>query len=608
MTRSMQLLRCALIACALPSVLPSAQQRDAPALPALGTGSISGTVIDDATGQPVSRAKVMIGGSTVGLIKSISTDDAGRFFFGDVQSRDYVIYVRDPRYLPAQYGASGQGRPGTIVAVADGQQISNLTIRLIRGGVLTGTVSDGFGEPREGAGVRLLRWGYSPSGTRALVSAALAAGRTDDRGVYRMAGVPPGEYFVLVARYPQEGLVGPVGFEEALPITHADIEAVLTGRRPSAAASSTNPRRVAFAPTFYPSVVVAADARPITIAAGEERSGVDVVTRPVPLATLRGRVILPNGVNPQLTQVQLFATDPIAALNGSSMDWGSSDSKGVFTFREVLPASYVLTAQVFLADADGPGTGGAQPGPPRLALWSMLPVDVDGHDIPDLTLALQPTTTLSGRVVAAGAAPETVRLDQLTVRLVAVVANGQVNVSGAPATADLSGRFRITGVTPGRYRVDIGPAGGRLGGPSGVWLASAMVNGVNAADLPVELGATDVSDVALTVTAERTQLSGTLRDRSGRVLPGFSIVAFSMDRSSWMPQSRRTASARVGSDGTFKLADLPPGEYYVAAAADVENGQWFDPDFLAQLASAPLLRLSLAPGEKRVVELTRDGR
>src|SRR5262249_20384795 len=158
------------------------------------------------------------------------------------------------------------------------------------------------------------------------------------------------------------------------------------------------------------------------------------------------------------------------------------------------------------------------------------------------------------------------------------------------------------------YRVEVGAAGARPGGSPAYWLASAMVNGVNAADSPVELGAADVAGVAPTVTAERTQPSRTLHHRSGRVLPGLYRVALSTDRTNWVPQSRRTASARVASDGTFKIADLPPGEYYVGAAEDVAAGQRFDPNFLAQLASAPLLRLSLSIGEKRVVELTHENR
>ena len=55
---------------------------------------------------------------------------------------------------------------------------------------------------------------------------------------------------------------------------------------------------------------------------------------------------------------------------------------------------------------------------------------------------------------------------------------------------------------------------------------------------------------------------------------------------------------RPGSDGRYKVADLPPGEYYIAALTDVEQNEWLDPAFLTQLVPAST-KVAVAEGEKK---------
>src|SRR5690349_7035082 len=50
--------------------------------------------------------------------------------------------------------------------------------------------------------------------------------------------------------------------------------------------------------------------------------------------------------------------------------------------------------------------------------------------------------------------------------------------------------------------------------------------------------------------------------------------------------SRRHAVARPATDGAFVMSQLPPGEYFLAAASDLRTDEWFDPTILRELASA----------------------
>jgi hypothetical protein len=64
---------------------------------------------------------------------------------------------------------------------------------------------------------------------------------------------------------------------------------------------------------------------------------------------------------------------------------------------------------------------------------------------------------------------------------------------------------------------------------------------------------------------------------------------------------------RPASSGAYLVKNLPPGEYCVAAVTDVEQGAWWDPEFLAELLKASPLRVTLAESEKKTLNLRVGG-
>src|SRR4029453_10469196 len=79
---------------------------------------------------------------------------------------------------------------------AAGQKLDRLSLPIARGGVITGAVVDDVGDPAFGAQVRALRY-VLRTGVRTLQVAG--QGSTDDRGVYRIPALPPGEYLVVTS-------------------------------------------------------------------------------------------------------------------------------------------------------------------------------------------------------------------------------------------------------------------------------------------------------------------------------------------------------------------------------------------------------------------------
>jgi hypothetical protein len=252
-------------------------------------------------------------------------------------------------------------------------------------------------------------------------------------------------------------------------------------------------------------------------------------------------------------------------------------------------------------------------------LWASADVTVNGQSITGLALALASGMSVSGRLeFRSTSLPPPTDLTRVRVTLSSQDPQTQQALGGGMglATVDASGNFTIAGVPPGRYVLRANaPAPGSIGGlgvPSptataGNWsLKSSTVNGRDSLDFPFEVkpGA-DVAGALLSFVDHSQTLKGTLQDATGRPTDDYTIIVFAADKSYWTPQSRRIASARPGTDGSYTFG-LPPGDYRITAVVDVEQGEWFDPDFLTQLLPASI-PVSIGEGETKTQDLKLAG-
>ena len=161
-----------------------------------------GQVVDAATGRPLTGALVTLTGPPPADGRPrprLMTGADGRFVFRDLQRGAYTITVARNGYVDGAYGRTRPGGPSVPLTVTDGQRLGDVAIRLWRHAAITGTVVDESGEPQIGVQVRALQRGVPP-GQRRFVPVASAS--TDDRGLYRLGGLTPGDYLVVsVMRY-----------------------------------------------------------------------------------------------------------------------------------------------------------------------------------------------------------------------------------------------------------------------------------------------------------------------------------------------------------------------------------------------------------------------
>ena len=649
--------------------------RDAQTAATAGTGVISGVVTTSGQGSPVRRARVTLSGAELRGGRSTLTNDQGAFTFVALPAGRFTLTASKAGYVDIPFGAKRPGRPGTPIQLAAAQKMERADIALPRGGVITGIVVDENGEPAPGTQVRVMRY-VIRTGERQLQTAG--QDQSDDRGMYRIYGLQPGEY--LVSAVPRNQNIGDLRNTIAAEIEMVMQQLQTTGLRGGGGggggggmgggagragrggdmgfgqlggrgggdlmgrveqlqaqlAQQEQQQAVAYAPVYYPGTPSPAQSTGVTLAVGEERPGVDFQLRLVPTSKVAGRVQGMGTSLPQGTQVSLMPLDQLnmPPVPGAGPSTTRTLADGSFTFNTVPPGQYRVMARgnVRVAEAGGEAQagrggrgGGGRGGPGQIAqiLWGSSDISVAGQDVTDVTVSLQAGMTISGRVSFEGsiALPPT-DLTRVRISLSPRGSQPGLDLGGLPpATVDASGNFKIPGVPPGRYTLSANaPAGqapgaavaGGRGGAAGAagaaaagqWvLKSATVGGRDVLDYPLELQPNQEIGGALLTFVDRTQeVTGTIQDTTGAPTADYSIILFPADKSYWVPLSRRIQSVRPGTDGRFTFRGIPAGEYRLTAVTDVEPGEWYDPEFLSQLANASIT-VSVREGERKVQDM-----
>lgn len=618
----------------------------------IGTAMISGTVTLGDTGQPVRGARVSLNGSTrppdsttsltapptampvapiptrgggapqiamgvsmgvtggMSLSRSVLTDAQGNFTFAKLPAGQFTLSASRNQLLPATYGQLRPNGQGTAIQLTDGQQL-RANLRLARGGVVTGMVLGPDGDPQPYAQIRALRY-VMTNGIKRLQQ--MGGSSTDDRGIYRLSGLQPGDY--IIGAVPNTGefmsermMTDAAAVEQAIMSGNVQ-PATAPGQPPTVTVQVSTPQSgpvegpPGFLATYYPGTLAVTQATAITVAANEERAGVDIQVIPVQSATITGTVITPlaQGIAVQLS---LLSEDPMSgSISPMSTRIGP---EGKFTFRNVAPGKYTVMAQTVVAPPAMTVINGVPTPPPptqpaRLddaqRLWGSADVSIDGPTPVSVSISLQAGRSISGTVMFETQRPPDLARNRLTVTLTNAPSLQQMSFGALPqGQIGPDGRFTITGVIPGRYIL-------RAGG--GV-MKSSIVGGQDTLDFPLEFtGERDINDAVLTVTDRFSELSGVLTDAAGKPAVDFAIVVAPADPRFWLPGARRVMLTRPDTSGRYAFRSLPPGDYMIAAVTDLDQGGQYDPEFLKAVAGGSV-RVSIGEGA-RVAQDLRVGR
>lgn len=392
-------------------------------------GSLSGRVVDAASGEPIAGARVMIGRtSRTDNAKLATSDSAGGFLAGGLPPGTYIVSASHNEYP----GALNLAQAGARVEVRAGKETTGITVNLKPAGTISGVVLDDGGEPLAQCGVALLP---VPLGGPAPPEAGRVS--TDDKGRFRLESVAPDRYSVVVTceqDLPAEhilDLVGPSGFEPGE-----------TWQR-----------------TFYQNGTTRSDAAEVSVASGAEVN-LEFRLKSVPVHTIRGTVTLAPGLS--------WATAPEIRLapegpdTGDSLEWTDylNVETGTFRFEMIPPGAYSLTAwttdqfgRLLVSETGKVVVGPATPPPIQLQLRMSTTV-LGKIERPDAGTATTAPAS-AGQRIGPGGVPPTGSSRTASVGLLTLTP-ARPGGPFTPLTGRVSpvdGSFQIPGVAPGRWLV-----------------------------------------------------------------------------------------------------------------------------------------------------------
>jgi hypothetical protein len=610
-----------LLACA---ALAAQQPRDAPRpLVAEGTASIVGTVVtSESNPRPLSRVVVSVNGPGLPLGQSAVTDERGAFAMSRLPPGPVTITAQRGGFLPANYGASRPGGPGMPVVLVSSQTLT-VTLAMSKAAVLAGTIRDERGDsvpdllvlavdPRVPVDTQTLALTTGLTGRR--------TARTDVRGVFRLFDLRPGQY--IVAAFPYEMTAPNLRHRRS----DAEVDAVLARLQQRAQSGVTAgevpaplftdsmdiPRPSGLAPVFYPGTSSLADAARITLAPGEERARLDFEMRPVPLASVEG-VITSDGPLPSRLQLAIAPANwlPLVALTAGSPRLAvPPGSDGRFKFTNLIPGRHTIVAR---GNPAGPAMDPLLGATPRQAvgiLYAVQDIEAAGTGVSGVELRLRPGGRVAGRIVLDLESSTPPNFGQIRVVVTPVLLPRSVTVIGETRIGHgfvqlrtigvaADGSFEIADLAPGFYRLEcqFSQGGSRL------WLRSGTQRGRELLDAPFEISpGTTLAGVVLTITDRPSEISGTLQSATGLPAPEYQIIAFPADPALWTDGSRRIRSTRPTTAGMFSFADLPAGEYLLAALTETDPGEWQRPEFLRDVMPSAV-KVTLGEGERKRQDL-----
>lgn len=547
-------------------VAPDAQAQSEPKQSTGPAGSISGRVTLD--GKPAPGVKVLAFKDHVspqeGPVASVKTDQDGTFQLNKLPSNRYRIVPLAPAYIASEQ--TEPERQGKAVPLAEGETIEGLDFALVRGGVITGRITGEDGQPITGERIALFQLDAKGRKQPLYYFAMLPQFEygTNDQGIYRIFGLPPGRYLVSAGQETDQG------------------SNVVGGLR-------YHPR------TFYPGVADESKAGMVELSAGTVATGIDITLGDTRKAySASGRVIDANTGRALPNAPLGYGTVHEGPSGGSGGSFGTghnADARGSFRLDGLLPGTFYVMAT---PEADS-------------GLYSSVAsFQIKDQDITGLEIKLGRGSSISGVLAVEGANDPEVIARLPLLKLYGFVSSPEL-IPGANAsrfsTAGPDGGFHITGLHPGKVSLNL-INNREAKGFSVLRVERGVVEYANG----IEVGPGEhVTDIRVILGFANGRIRGQLKIEGGK-LPLDAEISIYVRRVDGSQHS--FPRVVVDPNGRFVIEDLRTGEYEVLVDVSPpfsQNGRSRRP-----LARGVNKRVSVTSGAESevllVVELIAKGK
>jgi protocatechuate 3,4-dioxygenase beta subunit len=512
-----------------------------------GTSTVSGRVtLKDEPMRGVSvtlrEQRPLVTPSDMATAPRGRTDANGIFRITGLAPGRYLISAAAPAYVSSERSPGFQQTSGKWLNIGENETIENVNIELKRGGVITGSVTDSSGRPLVEERVDLMRLDESGKPQYFYLN-NFDMGNTDDRGIYRIYGLPEGRYLVSAGHSP-DGILSPVLNQSRYPRT------------------------------YHPDATDQSQAKAIEVGEGSEATGVDIVFGDAKKTyAIYGRVVLGETGQP-VTGVHLYFS-LIAPEGRGVQSWSGpgepTNAKGEFRLQGAAKGKYAVFAR-----ADQGDDFYSEP-----AYCDVIDGDVHGVEV-----RIKQGSTLSGLVVIEGTNDPAVlaKLPQLQLSFYSRSEGGNGPGPG-PAKVGPDGSFVVRGLRPGK--VSLSPYFRNYSSMSEFTLLRLEHNGA-----PQPEGITigpgeNITNVRAVVIHSILKIRGEVKIVNG-TLPGNLRLYVSARRTQEQTMERGMQNGEVDQGGRFVIENLAPGEYELQVTPGFYPG-----------AARPEARLSRALGQAK---------
>ena len=547
----------ALALCFCGALLPASAQEPA----AAKVSSIAGTVVKDPGSEPLKKAMVQVVAENqkLGGNYTAVTDADGYFRVDNVVPARYRMYVEKTGYI--EVNRRGHKSEVNIFTVQAGQSLEDLQLHMLATSVISGRVTDEDGDPMSGVNVVAQRRKPGKAGRETALN-----GATNDLGEYRLAGLFPGQYWIVAIPPPDIR-----DYEQ-----HNQKALLGTNQEDSPSEAQPDTR---YLTTYYPGTYDAMQATSITVRAGDEM--------PVNFTLMPGRAYHIRGTLAGVTAAQKPGVELVSkagdAYRANANEIGPD---GQFEVRGVAPGSYVLRA--------GAGTG-------TQLLSARQEINVVAADVAGVKLTPLPSFTLSGHIFVEGDGVTSLAQYSPNLRQAELPEDPGFFMNqdffGTNTTVDRLGNFEWKNVDPGNYIVQVFGGNGQ-----GFFLKSVRLGG---RDVTTGFTVSGPAMLELVVSTKGGAVEGTVVEKEKDVddaHPVANATAVAVPEEKYRKLADHFGMGQTDQHGRFTVRGLAPGSYTLYAWQDLEEGVWRDPDFLrSQEANGAAVKVE--EGSHQTVEL-----
>jgi hypothetical protein len=296
------------------------------------------------------------------LATKVRTDPEGNYLIAKVPPGSYFIAASAPGFVTTKENLFPPDL--RALAIPDSQNVKGIDFELVRGGVITGRVSNADGKPLIEQRITLIPQEVSPDFMMPAYGRDI---RTDDRGVYRVYGVPPGHYRIAF------------------------------GETTAAAASFIG--RAAYGRTFYPDATDESKGVVIEVTSGGEVSNVDInVARPAPVFSVRGLIVDGESGQPMPNMSYGMEIYSGGKRVGGIVPHGVSNDKGEFRIDNLPAGTYLINTPARGSTLQRDSAAQTAPN----AYGDSARFDIADQDVSGIVIRTTRAASVSGVIVVEG--------------------------------------------------------------------------------------------------------------------------------------------------------------------------------------------------------------